>query len=179
MVTNKVIACHNQYILFAFIHFYVRYECTKVRQGNSYVHSVHFSYRITSKINACHWKQQQQQQTNKQTKCFVRCFFLWHKVAESLNCRPVSNLPFLSKNLGKVVPMQLTNHMTSNHFTHNYQSTYRAGHCKKAALLPIVNDTLTASDANQVLSWLSLTIDHSILLCRLEQHLGVSGLALS
>ena len=177
MVTNKVIACHNQYILFAFIHFYVRYECTKVRLSGTVMYTV-FILAIELQVKWMH-ATENNNNNNKQTKCFVRCVFLWHKVAESLNCRPVSNLPFLSKNLGKVVPMQLTNHMTSNHFTHNYQSTYRAGHCKKAALLPIVNDTLTASDANQVLSWLSLTIDHSILLCRLEQHLGVSGLALS
>ena len=36
------------------------------------------------------------------------------------NYCPVSNLPFLSKILGKVVLMQLTNHLTSNHLTHNF-----------------------------------------------------------
>ena len=50
----------------------------------------------------------------------------------------------------------------------------------------IVNDILTASDVNQVsiltlldLSAANDTIDHSILLCRLEQHFDVSGLAVS
>ena len=44
------------------------------------------------------------------------------------NYRPVSNLPFLSKILEKVVLMQLTNHLTSNYLTHKFQSAYRAGH---------------------------------------------------
>ena len=82
--------------------------------------------------------------------------------------------------------MQLTNHLTSNHLTHKFQSAYLAGHSTETALLRIANDILTASDANQVsiLTLLDLsaafdTIDHSILLCRPEQHFGVSGLALS
>ena len=40
--------------------------------------------------------------------------------------------------------------MTSNHLTHKFQSAYRAGHSTEIALLRIVNDILTASDANQV-----------------------------
>ena len=102
------------------------------------------------------------------------------------NYRPVSNLPFISKILEKVVLMQLTNHLTSNHLTHKFQSAYRADHSTETAFLRIVNDILTASYASQVsnltpldLSTASDTIDHSILLCRLEQHLNVSGLALS
>ena len=82
--------------------------------------------------------------------------------------------------------MQLTNHLTSNHLTHKFQSAYRAGYSTETALLRIVSNILTASDANQVstLTLLDLsagfdTIDHSILLYHLKQHFGVSGLALS
>ena len=82
--------------------------------------------------------------------------------------------------------MQLTNHLTPNHLTHKFQSACSAGNRTETALLRIVSDIVTASDANQVsvLTLLDLlaafdTIDHYILLCRLEQHFGVSGLALS
>ena len=82
--------------------------------------------------------------------------------------------------------MQLTNHLTSNRLTHKFQSAYHAGHSTGTALLHTVSDILTVSDANQVsiltlldLSAAFYTIDHSILLRRLEQQLGVSGLAVS
>ena len=107
------------------------------------------------------------------------------------NYRPVSNLPlflifFLSKILEKAVLMQLTNQLTSSHLTHKFQSACRAGHSTERALLHIISDILTTSDANQVsiLTLLDLsaafhTIDHSILLRRLEQQFVVSGLAVS
>ena len=80
--------------------------------------------------------------------------------------------------------MQLTNHLTSNHPTHKFQSAYRPVHSTETALLRIVNDMLTASDANQVsiLTILDLsaafdTIYQSIMFSRLEQDFRVSGLA--
>ena len=102
------------------------------------------------------------------------------------NFRPVSNLPFLSQILEKVVLMQLTNHLASNHLTHKFQCAYRASHSAETALLCIVSGILTASDPNQVaiLTLLDLsaafdTNDQSKMLSRLEQHFGASGLALS
>ena len=71
--------------------------------------------------------------------------------------------------------MQLTNHLTSNHLTHKFESAYRAGDSTETALLRIVDDFLAASDVSQIsiLTLLDLsaafhTIDLSILLIRLE-----------
>ena len=82
--------------------------------------------------------------------------------------------------------MLVTNHLTSDHLTHKFQSAYRVGSSTETAFLHIVSDILTASDANQVsiLTLLELTAafdtsDHSILLRRLEQQFSVSGLAIS
>ena len=73
------------------------------------------------------------------------------------NYRPVSNLPFLSTILEKVVLIQLGSHLTSNHLTLKFQSAYRASHSTETALLLIGSDSFTASDANQVSLLISLT----------------------
>ncbi len=102
------------------------------------------------------------------------------------NYRPVSNLPFFSKLIEKCVLKQLSQHLVSHNLFYPLQSAYRVGHSTETALLKIVNDLLTASDRNEVslLSLLDLsaafdTIDHSILLSRLQATFGISGTALS
>jgi len=102
------------------------------------------------------------------------------------NYRPVSNLPFLSKLLEKIVLKQLNDHLSLHNLHHPYQSAYRANHSTETALVQIVNDLLLATDAGQIslLTLLDLsaafdTIDHSILLSRLEHSFGIKGSALS
>ena len=102
------------------------------------------------------------------------------------NYRPVSNLPFFSKLIEKCVLKQLSHHLVSHNLFYPLQSAYRVGHSTETALLKIVNDLLTASDCNKVslLSLLDLsaafdTIDHSILLSRLQTTFGISDTALS
>ena len=102
------------------------------------------------------------------------------------NYRPVSNLSFLSKLIEKVVLVQLSDHLSENNLFCLNQSAYRACHSTETALLKIVNDLLTALDDNKVslLSLLDLsaafdTIDHSILLSRLNTSFGLSGNVLS
>ncbi|CAC5421612.1 unnamed protein product [Mytilus coruscus] len=101
------------------------------------------------------------------------------------NYRPVSNLPFISKTLGKVVDSRLENHMSSYSLHDTVQSAYRACHSTETTLLRVHHDIAYAPDNNccAVLLMLDLsaafdTIDHQILFDRLEYSFGVTGDAL-
>ena len=101
------------------------------------------------------------------------------------NYRPVSNLSFLSKVLERVVAARLTNYMTINQLHEHIQSAYRPCHSIETALVRVQNDILRTLDQGgaTILVLLDLsaafdTIDHSILLPRLESVLGVKGSAL-
>ena len=102
------------------------------------------------------------------------------------NYRPVSNLSFLSKVLEKVVVNQLNTHINSSNTSNQYQSAYRKLHSTETALLKIHSDILASMDAGRVtaLTLLDLsaafdTIDHTILLSRLDDWFGVTGKALN
>ena len=101
------------------------------------------------------------------------------------NYRPVSNLSFISKVLEKVVAHRIQSHLASTNTSNPFQSAYRKSHSTETALLRIQNDILMAMDKGKVtaLTLLDLsaafdTIDHSILLKRLENWFGISGSAL-
>ena len=92
------------------------------------------------------------------------------------NFRPVSNLPFVSKILERVVLLQLQSHLCAN----------RKYHSTETAVLSVLEGLLTKSDQKlvSVLALLDLsaafdTLDHAILLRRLESTFGISGVALS
>ncbi|CAJ1086723.1 RNA-directed DNA polymerase from mobile element jockey [Xyrichtys novacula] len=102
------------------------------------------------------------------------------------NYRPISNLPFISKVLEKVVANQLCDFLHNNGLLEDFQSGFRTHHSTETALLKVTNDLLMASDSGllSVLVLLDLsaafdTIDHCILLQRLEQSIGIAGSALS
>ena len=102
------------------------------------------------------------------------------------NFRPVSNLSFLSKLLEKVVLTQLNLHLSTNDLLQPFQSAYRQHHSTETALLHILNDLLLSTDSGNIslLTLLDLssafdTIDHSILLNRLQNTFGIHGSALS
>lgn len=104
---------------------------------------------------------------------------------ELKNYRPISNLPFLSKLLEKVVLQQLLTHLDANDLCNVFQSAYRAGHSTETALLRVVNDLLLAMDQNKVSLLLLLdlsaafdTVDHQILLSRLQNTFGIQSTAL-
>ena len=101
------------------------------------------------------------------------------------NYRPISNLPFLSKILERVVAKQLCDFLHNNNLFETFQSGFRAHHSTETALVKVTNDILIASDEGllSVLILLDLsaafdTIDHHILLQRLRHLVGVRGAAL-
>uniref|UniRef100_A0A3P9LSI1 Reverse transcriptase domain-containing protein n=1 Tax=Oryzias latipes TaxID=8090 RepID=A0A3P9LSI1_ORYLA len=100
--------------------------------------------------------------------------------------RPISNLPFISKILEKVVATQLTAALESHGIPDQFQSGFRKAHSTETALLRVTNDILMESDTGHcsVLLLLDLTaafdtIDHHILLDRLKHWVGISGSALN
>ena len=102
------------------------------------------------------------------------------------NYRPVSNLPFLSKVLERIVLTQLMTHLENHNLLERFQSAYRKGHSTETALLRVVNDLLGAADRGRVsiLSLLDLsaafdTIDHDILCNRLKDVFGCTGVVLA
>ena len=100
------------------------------------------------------------------------------------NNRPVSNIPFLSKLVEKIVAHQLTSYLTANSLLEPLQSAYRKFHSTETALLKVHNDICLSVDSGNYVLLILLdlsaafdTIDHKILLQRLS-HLGISGIAL-
>ena len=98
------------------------------------------------------------------------------------NYRPVSNLSFLSKILENAVACRLYSHLSRTKTWSQFQSAYRKSHSTETALLKIHNDILSAMDEGKVtaLTLLDLsaafdTIDHSMLLGRLEDWIGVAA----
>uniref|UniRef100_A0A669CC42 Reverse transcriptase domain-containing protein n=1 Tax=Oreochromis niloticus TaxID=8128 RepID=A0A669CC42_ORENI len=99
--------------------------------------------------------------------------------------RPISKLPFIAKILEKVVAKQLTVVLDEHNVLDKFQSGFRKAHSTETALLRVSNDILMNYDAGEctVLMLLDLTsafdtVDHLILLDRLNHWVGVSGTAL-
>jgi hypothetical protein len=102
------------------------------------------------------------------------------------NYRPVSNLLYLSKLLERVVADQLKAYLDVNELHLKCQSAYRNGHSTETALLRVLNDLLSMIDGGdaallvfQDLSVAFNTIDHDLLLDRLQNKLGLDSVVLS
>ena len=104
----------------------------------------------------------------------------------NLHYRPVSNLPCLSKLLEKVAQTQLQRFLTACDKPPIHQSAYRQFHSTETALLKVLNDMLQAADCGQVSSLCLLdltaafdTVDHELLMLRLQRSFGIRGIALA
>ena len=101
------------------------------------------------------------------------------------NYRPISILSFLSKLIEKCVLVQLLNHLDQNNLSYHYQSAYKSYHSCETALLKIYDDILHMLDSRSYVFMLFLdfssafdTVDHHILLEKLEKNFYVKGMAL-
>ena len=102
------------------------------------------------------------------------------------NYRPVSNLPFLSKILEKVIAKYLKVHKAINNLEVPLQSAYRQYHSTETALLKVQNDILRSLDNGECVFLVLLdlsaafdTVDHRTLQNCLERTFGISGEALA
>ena len=99
--------------------------------------------------------------------------------------RPISNLPFVSKLLERVVAHQLTTYLNMNCLLPTHQSAYRRHHSMETALLAICNDALIAADHGMVTLVVSLdlsavfdTVEHMTLLDVLRTRFGITSAAI-
>ena len=99
------------------------------------------------------------------------------------NYRPVSNLNFISKILERAMGVQLQTHLDEAYLTTAFQSAYRIHHSTESALLNIHDILLNMAKGSVTALTLyhyppHSTIDHTILLDRLNVYYGISKLAL-
>ena len=108
------------------------------------------------------------------------------QAASLTNLRPVSNLlQFISKLTERAVRDQTAEHISRSGLYPLLQSAYRAGHSTETALLKVQNDILLAMDRQHVTLLVLLdlraafdTVNHRVLLRRLEFTYGITGTTL-
>ena len=101
------------------------------------------------------------------------------------NFRPVSNLKVISKVIEKVVAVRLQAYLDSYQLTEPLQSAYKSFHSCETALVRVQSDILLAIDNRHCVMLLLLdlsaafdTVDHEILLKRLNSKFAICGTAL-
>ena len=96
--------------------------------------------------------------------------------------RLISNLRLVSKATEKVVAARLNEHLNNGDLVELFQSAFRAGHSNETALTHVHNDVLRAIDDGQCVILVLFafdTVDHSVLLKRLNRCFGIGGKALT
>ena len=101
------------------------------------------------------------------------------------NYHPISNLNFISKILERIVAKRIHAHMVSSSLYLPFQSAYRKYHSTETALLAVHDYFIHSLDNGKVAALILLdlsaafdTVDHTILLHRLEHWFGIFGTAL-
>ena len=101
------------------------------------------------------------------------------------NYRPVSNLSFISKLIESAVVEQYINHLNINKLNDPKQSAYKKNHSTETLLLKVKDNIQLHIDQGEVVLLVLLdlsaafdTIDHDIILNRLEKTYGVQDKAL-
>jgi len=99
--------------------------------------------------------------------------------------RPISNLSVLSKLLERLVAGQLMEYLSLAVILPPLQSGFRQGYSTETAVLRVLSDILQAVDSGDLAALVLLdlsaafdTVDHYILLERLQQTFGISDTAL-
>ena len=102
--------------------------------------------------------------------------------ADVKNYRPISNLTFMSKTVERLVCHQLVAYLDKHDLLPHLQSAYRKFHSTETSVLKLAGDALLAADQGDVtlLGFLDLsaafdTVDHGILIDRLQKTFGLGG----
>ena len=102
------------------------------------------------------------------------------------NYRPVSNLPLISKVVERVIANEIIRYLKENDINDPLQSAYRKEHSTETAILKVKSDMDAILDQGDAVMLVLLdlssafdTIDHGILIKRLERDIGIRGNALS
>lgn len=100
--------------------------------------------------------------------------------------RPISNLPYLSKLVERVVANRFKAHVSNSSLLPVQQSAYRSFHSTETAVLSVHNDLVRSVDSGHVSSLVLLdlsaafdTVDHQTLLTVLSRRFAVTGTALN
>ena len=103
---------------------------------------------------------------------------------EPSSYRPISNLPVLSKLLERLVTRQLMEYLSFADLLPSLQSGFRPGHSTETAVLRVLSDILQAIDRGDSAALILLdlsaafdTVDHEVLLKRLQMSFGIDNTA--
>ena len=98
------------------------------------------------------------------------------------NYRPVGNLSFISKVTERAVFLQIDSPIKKHDLYPSLQSAYRKNHSTETVLLKVTNDILMEMNSQHAVLLVLLdlstafdTVDHGVLLRRLQTSFGISG----